>query len=77
MSNVTKIIWEGDEEGILSQWFFENGVDVVKGDLICELMQEKVAVEVDAPVSGKLEIIISEPDAEVAPGTLIAQILEG
>ena len=54
MDNTTKLVWEGDGGSLLSQWFFEDGDDVEKGDLLCELMQEKVAVEVEAPVSGKL-----------------------
>ena len=74
MHNTVKIVWEGDDESLLSQWFFEDGADVEKGDVLCELMQEKVAVEVEAPVSGKLNIIISEPDSEIAPGTLIGEI---
>lgn len=74
MDNTTKLVWEGDGGSLLSQWFFEDGNDVEKGDLLCELMQEKVAVEVEAPVSGKLKIIISEPDTEIAPGTLIGEI---
>ena len=74
MPDIIRIVWEGDDESLLSQWFFEDGSDVEKGDVLCELMQEKVAVEVEAPVSGKLNIIISEPDSEIAPGTLIGEI---
>lgn len=74
MPDIIRIVWEGDDESLLSQWFFEDGADVEKGDVLCELMQEKVAVEVEAPVSGKLNIIISEPDSEITPGTLIGEI---
>ena len=74
MSIKTKVVWNGDDLSILSQWFFDDGSDVVEGDVICELMQEKAAIEVDAPVSGKLEIIASEIDMEIVPGTLIALI---
>ena len=48
--------WEGDTEGAVSVWFFEDGQAVQAGALIAELMFEKVAVELRAPVGGTLRI---------------------
>jgi pyruvate/2-oxoglutarate dehydrogenase complex dihydrolipoamide acyltransferase (E2) component len=42
----------------VTHWFFEDGATVNDGDLICELMVEKVAIEVRAPSSGRLKILV-------------------
>ena len=42
----------------VTHWFFEDGATVKDGDLICELMVEKVSIEVRAPSSGQLKILV-------------------
>jgi pyruvate/2-oxoglutarate dehydrogenase complex dihydrolipoamide acyltransferase (E2) component len=76
MSEVIEIKWQGGDVAVLTQWFFDNGDIVAKGDILCELMQEKTAFEVDAPFSGTLKIIAAGIDAEIAPGATIALITE-
>ena len=76
MSDITEITWTNEDDGetVMAQWYFDNGDTVEQGDVICDLSLEKTVVEVTAPVSGKLEIVISEVDAEVPTGALIARI---
>ena len=49
-------LWEGADPGSVANWFFENGARVRAGDLLCEVMTEKVTHEIRAPVSGILTI---------------------
>jgi len=73
MITTTPIAWNGDGPAIVSQWFFENGDTVIEGDVVCELMQEKATIEVDAPAGGRLAIA-APVDAEVHPGMSIGSI---
>jgi pyruvate/2-oxoglutarate dehydrogenase complex dihydrolipoamide acyltransferase (E2) component len=66
-------LWEEDTEAALSAWLYADGDAVHEGDVICELMVEKVTFEVAAPVSGKLRIIVPK-EATVARGDLVATI---
>ena len=76
MSNSTDITWPGEEDGdaVMAQWYFDDGDGVESGDVICDLALEKTVVEITSPVSGTLQIIIRQVDAEVPPGALIARI---
>ena len=65
--------WEGDAEGAVSVWFFEDGETVQAGALIAELAFEKVAVEVRAPVAGTLRIR-APAEALVRRGDVLAAI---
>jgi len=69
-----KIKWLGEGEGVLSQWFFEDGGAVQEGDVLCEVMQDKVIIEVSAPTSGKLEVLSAEDD-ELESGQTLGYIL--
>jgi pyruvate/2-oxoglutarate dehydrogenase complex dihydrolipoamide acyltransferase (E2) component len=69
-----KIKWLGEGEGVLSQWFFEDGGAVQEGDVLCEVMQDKVITEVSAPTSGKLEVLSAEDD-ELESGQTLGYIL--
>jgi len=73
MNPTIPISWEGDGPAVVTQWFFEDGDLVVKGDVVCELMQEKATIEVNAPADGRLAITASV-DAEIEPGTSIGSI---
>lgn len=65
--------WDDDSEGAISTWFFDSGDTVEKGDVICEVMNEKVATEIEAPDSGTLTIkVVAE--AAVRKGDTIATI---
>lgn len=65
--------WDDDSEGAISTWFFDTGDAVEKGDVICEVMNEKVATEIEAPESGTLTIR-TLAEAAVRKGDVIAMI---
>jgi len=64
-------------EATIAKWLKKEG-DAVKADEpLVELETDKVAVEVPAPVSGKLEKILAEAGSTVAVGALLGSIAEG
>jgi pyruvate/2-oxoglutarate dehydrogenase complex dihydrolipoamide acyltransferase (E2) component len=65
--------WEGTDEAAVTNWFFDDGATVSEGDLIAEVMLMKAAIEVRAPTSGQLRILIPV-DAVVAKGARLAEI---
>lgn len=46
--------WPGDDEVVLTTWYFEEGDAVQAGDVIAEIMLAKTQMEIEAPVSGIL-----------------------
>ena len=48
---------EGADPGSVANWFFDEGSTVRADDLLCEIMTEKVANEIRAPVGGILRIL--------------------
>lgn len=65
--------WEGGDEAALTNWFFDDGDTVNEGDLLCEVTVVKAAVEVRAPASGRLRILLAA-DAIVGKGARLAEI---
>ena len=68
-------LWEaeGDEEAVLVGWLAEDGAAVEAGAIVAEVMVEKVTVDVEAPASGRLEVV-TPIDAAVRLGDVIAWI---
>ncbi|MBR9808490.1 MAG: biotin attachment protein [Alphaproteobacteria bacterium] len=66
--------WDDDSEGAISTWFYDDGDKVSAGDVICEVMNEKVSTEITAPVDGVLEIKVAA-ESPVKKGALIATIV--
>lgn len=66
-------LWEEDVEGALSVWFVETGDVVARGDVLCELMAEKVTFEVTATADGEITLLV-EPETAVQRGGVIARI---
>lgn len=62
-----------DGEGVLATWFVDEGATVADGDLIAEVMVEKVTGEVRAPVSGAIHLTVYEDDV-VPQRSVIATI---
>ena len=60
-------------EGILSEWFAENGTQVTEGQLLYSLESDKSTNEVESPASGILRII-GEVGETYEVGTVIAEI---
>ena len=60
-------------EGVLATWFVSDGDQVASGQLLGEVMVEKVSGEVTAPASGRVRLLVSE-DQTVRQGEVIAQV---
>jgi pyruvate/2-oxoglutarate dehydrogenase complex dihydrolipoamide acyltransferase (E2) component len=64
---------EPNAEGVLATWFVSDGDQVASGQLLGEVMVEKVSGEVTAPMSGRVRLLVSE-DQAVRQGEVIAQV---
>ena len=60
-------------EGVLATWFVSDGDQVAGGQLLGEVMVEKVSGEVVAPISGRVRLLVGE-DQTVRQGEVIAQV---
>ena len=65
--------WDEDLEGNLLTWIYDDGAEVSAGDIIVEIMVEKLQVEIEAPVSGILRHGKAEGDL-VNRGDVIGRI---
>lgn len=68
---------ESITEATLGEWLKQPGDAVAQDEPIASLETDKVAVEVNAPVSGTMGEQAVKPGDTVAVGTLIATIVEG
>ena len=66
-------LWDGDDEGVVNTWLYANGASIKEGDVIAEIMVEKVEMEIEAPASGTLKID-AEAEAVIAKGSVIGHI---
>lgn len=64
---------EPTAEGVLATWFVSDGDQVAGGQLLGEVMVEKVSGEVIAPTSGRVRLLVSE-DQTARQGEVIAQV---
>jgi len=53
-------LWGGAATAVLARWLYRDGDCVEAGLTICEIMIEKVSIEVTAPASGVLQILVAE-----------------
>lgn len=60
-------------EGEVLQWSAQQGDEISAGDVVCEVMTDKIDMEVEAPVSGTL-LRIEVQEGVVAVGTAIGWI---
>ncbi len=60
-----------DAEGVLATWFVSDGDQVAAGQLIGEVMVEKVSGDVHAPASGRVHLLVAE-DQIARQGDVIA-----
>jgi pyruvate/2-oxoglutarate dehydrogenase complex dihydrolipoamide acyltransferase (E2) component len=49
-----------DAEGALATWFVADGDHVAEGQLIAEVMVDKVSGEVTAPAAGRIHLLVAE-----------------
>jgi pyruvate/2-oxoglutarate dehydrogenase complex dihydrolipoamide acyltransferase (E2) component len=67
-------LWdEDDKTGSIVLWLYADGAQVKQGDVIAELLVEKVTLELEAPASGTLHIRV-EPEVVVNKGDIVAVI---
>ncbi|MFQ3596020.1 MAG: lipoyl domain-containing protein [Sphingomonadaceae bacterium] len=67
-------LWdEDDKTGSIVLWLYKDGAHVKEGDLIAEVLVEKVTLELPAPASGTLRIKV-EPEVVVNKGDVVAVI---
>jgi pyruvate/2-oxoglutarate dehydrogenase complex dihydrolipoamide acyltransferase (E2) component len=67
-------LWaEDDKTGSIVIWLYKDGAEVTSGDVIAEILVEKVTLELEAPASGRLRIKV-EPEVVVNKGDLVATI---
>ncbi len=66
-------LWDEDTEAVITTWLVSDGGQVNEGQLIAEIMVEKVQHEVRAPASGTIKIT-QGAEAVVAKGGEIGTI---
>ena len=66
-------LWEEDTEAVITSWLSSTGASVDEGDLIAEIMTEKVQHDITAPASGTLTIT-KEVDEIVRKGDVIGTV---
>lgn len=67
-------LWsEPDKTGSIVVWLYPDGAEVKEGDVVAELMVEKVTFEIEAPATGKLRIAV-EPEVPVELGAVLATV---
>jgi pyruvate/2-oxoglutarate dehydrogenase complex dihydrolipoamide acyltransferase (E2) component len=66
-------LWEEDEEAVLTAWLVDNGSQVVTGQLVAEVMFEKISYEISSTCDGTISLISQEDDV-VQKGSKIAEV---
>ncbi|TNF06871.1 MAG: biotin attachment protein [Gammaproteobacteria bacterium] len=66
-------LWEEDQEGVITSWLVSNGARVETGELLAEVMVEKIQHEIESPAPGTLQITRKE-DEVVNKGDVIATL---
>ncbi len=49
-------LWEEDSEAVITTWLVSDGAVVTEGQLVAEIMVEKVQHEIAAPAAGTIAI---------------------
>lgn len=70
---VPEDLWDTQDEGVIFAWIYADGALVEEGRLIAELTVEKAQLELTAPASGRLRILVPA-ETVVRKGTLIGRI---
>lgn len=62
-------------EAVLARWLADDGATVAKGQALYEIETDKVANEIEAPVSGRLRQI-AEEGVTYQVGDTVAELVE-
>jgi pyruvate/2-oxoglutarate dehydrogenase complex dihydrolipoamide acyltransferase (E2) component len=66
-------LWDTEDEGVLFLWVYPDGSLVERGKLIAELTVEKAQLELTAPASGRLKILV-QPETIIRKGQVLGTI---
>lgn len=66
-------LWDTDDEGVLFLWVYPDGSVVEKDKLIAEITVEKAQLELVAPASGRLRILVA-PETVIKKGQVLGRI---
>ncbi len=62
-----------DAEGVIATWFAKTGETVKAGQVIAEVMVDKVSLDVEAPIDGVITCLVEE-EGTAKQGQEIARI---
>lgn len=62
------------EEFVVLEWLAADGQSVEIGDPLVVVESEKTQIEIDAPATGRLDIVVPASDMEVDVGTTIGRV---
>jgi pyruvate/2-oxoglutarate dehydrogenase complex dihydrolipoamide acyltransferase (E2) component len=62
-----------EAEGVIATWFAQTGEAVKAGQIIAEVMVDKVSLDVEAPVDGTITCLVEE-EGTAKQGQEIARI---
>jgi len=62
------------EEVVVLEWLVDDGQSAETGVLLVVIESEKTQLEIEAPASGRVVILVPASDMEVVVGTMIARI---
>ena len=62
-----------DAEGVVATWFVQTGEAVKAGQVIAEVMVDKVSVDIEAPIDGVVTCLVEE-EGVAKQGQEIARI---
>ena len=65
---------DGMEEGTLLRWLKNVGDQINVGDVLAEVETDKVTVEVESPVAGKILDLQAEPGQVIQVGSVIGHV---
>ena len=64
---------DAEVSGVIATWFAQDKQTVQQGQVIAEIAVDKVTMDVEAPATGVIHLLVAE-ESEVTSGQLIAEI---
>lgn len=63
------------EQIVVLQWLVADGASVKEGQSVVVVETEKAETELEAPASGRIEILVDVSDEEIPVGSTLARIV--